>query len=48
MPYLRGMEPIEDIKDYPSMSESQLKTELKNLEARILEITHDPVDYNIP
>ena len=45
MPYLRGMEPIEDIKDYRSMSESQLKTELKSLEARILEITHDPVDY---
>jgi len=25
MPYLRCMEPIEDIKDYRSMSESQLK-----------------------
>lgn len=45
MPYLRGMEPIEDIKDYRSMSESQLKAELKNLEARILEITHAPVDF---
>ncbi len=39
------MEPIEDIKDYRSMSESQLKAELNSLEARILEITHDPVDY---
>ena len=45
MPYLRGMEPIEDIKDYRSLSEAQLKAELKNLEARILEITHDPVDF---
>ena len=44
MPYLRGMEPIEEIKNYRSLSESQLKAELKNLEARILEITHDPVD----
>ena len=39
------MESIEDIKNYRSLSESQLKAELKNLEARILEITHDPVDY---
>ena len=37
MPYLRGMEPNEEIKDYRSMSESQLNAELKNLEARILE-----------
>lgn len=36
---------MERIIDYRSMSESQLKEELKNLEARILEITHDPVDY---
>lgn len=40
------MEPIEDIKDYRSLSESQLKAELKNLETSILEITHDPVDYH--
>lgn len=45
MPYLRGLEPIEDVKDYRSLSEVQLKAELKNLEARILEITHNPVDY---
>ena len=45
MSYLRGMEPIEDIKEYRSLSESRLKAELKNLEARILEITHDPVDF---
>lgn len=45
MPYLRGMEPIEDIKETRSLSESQLKAELKSLEARILEITHAPLDY---
>ncbi len=36
---------MEKIKDYRSISEAQLKVELKNLEVRILEITHDPVDY---
>lgn len=36
MPYLRGMEPIEDVKDYRSSSESQLKAELKNLETGVL------------
>lgn len=45
MPYLRGMEPIEDIKETRSLSEPQLKAELKSLEARILEITHAPLDY---
>ena len=35
------MEPVEDIKDYRSLSEEQLKAELKTLEACILEITHD-------
>ena len=45
MPYLRGMEPNEDIKDYRSLSESQLMAELKNVEASILKITHDPVDF---
>ena len=39
------MDLIEDIKDYRSLSESQLKAELKNLDARILEITLDPMDY---
>ena len=39
------METIEDIKDYRSLSESQLKAELKNLEARILEITHEHEDF---
>lgn len=37
---------MERIKDYRSLSESQLKAGLKNLETNILEITHDPVDYH--
>lgn len=37
---------MERIKDYRSLSEPQLKAELKNLETSILEITHDPVDYH--
>lgn len=36
---------MERIKDYRSSSESQLKAELKNLEAGVLKITHDPVEY---
>lgn len=40
------MGPIEDVKDYRSLSESQLKAELKNLETGVLKITHDPVDYH--
>lgn len=36
---------MERIKDYRSLSESQLKAELKNLETGVLEITHDPVEY---
>lgn len=46
MSYLSSMGPIEDVKDYRSLSESQLKAELKNLETGVLEITHDPVDYH--
>lgn len=36
MSYLSGMGPIEDVKDYRSLSESQLKAELKNLETGVL------------
>ena len=39
------MEPIEDIKDYRSLSEAQLKAELMDPKTRILEIPRDPVDY---
>lgn len=46
MLYLRGMERSAIIMSYRSKSEDELKAELKSLEARILEITHDPVDYN--
>lgn len=45
VPYLRGMEPNEEIKDYRSLGEEQLKAELKEIEARVLEIVGDPTDY---
>ena len=39
------MEPIEEIKDYRSLSEEQLKAELKKFEDRILDFVGDPLDY---
>ena len=32
MPYLHGMDPIEDIKDYRSLGEVHLKVELEEID----------------